>query len=99
MGNESEESLIDELSGICNANGISFVVAGISAEPMTADMLGYCQTKGLRTVDISVDLGIPNNTNLPYDVHPSALAHRQYAQKLESFLCAQLIEKHLCLRR
>jgi len=42
--------------------------------------------EGIATVDISVDLKIPANNNLPHDLHPSAIANRQYADKLDGFL-------------
>lgn len=51
-------------------------------------MLEHCNNEGIKTVDNSVDLSRKENTNLPYDSHPSATANMQYAQKLYSFLNA-----------
>jgi hypothetical protein len=62
-------------------------------------MLEYCKGRGIDTVDISVDLDIKENTNLPYDNHPSALANQQYAQKLRQPLCAGLIDEPSCERK
>ena len=49
-------------------------------------MLEYARSEGIMVTDISVDLRIKENTNLPHDCHPSAFAHEQYAEKLEAFL-------------
>ena len=78
--------------------GIELVVAGLTSDPGTADMLSYCNAEGLKTVDIWVDfLNIKENNNLPYDSHPSAVAHRQYAQKLEHFLRSDVLNNHFSL--
>ena len=63
---------------------LSWVVAGINSG--SAKMLEELSKEGIATVDISVDLKIPANNNLPHDLHPSAIANRQYAEKLEFFL-------------
>lgn len=81
--------LIEEFSNLCKANRIDFIVAGIGFDSTTAEMLEYCKGRGIATVDISVDPRIKENTNLPYDAHPSAVANRQYAQKLAAFLSNQ----------
>ena len=49
----------------------------------------------IMTVDISVDLGIKENTNLPYDGHPSAIANQQYARKLDLFLCNKSLVRRM----
>ena len=83
---EVTKAIVKEISALCRANGIEMVVAGLTADSITADMLLYCQREGIRTANIWVDLSIKENNSLPYDTHPSALAHKQYAEKLESFL-------------
>jgi hypothetical protein len=88
---EVSTAVIEEFSQLCNANGIPLVVAGISMDPTTAEMLEHCGKLGIRTLDISVDLTIPGNANA-YDGHPTAIVNQQYAQKLESYLCRDLIE-------
>jgi len=88
-GTSSRHDPRDVLESIrrCKANGSAFVVAGIYSNPATAEMLEYFSRKGTMTVDISVDLSMKGNTNLPYEPHPSAIANEQYEYKLESFLC------------
>jgi hypothetical protein len=83
---EVTKAIVREISELCRRNGIELVVAGLTSDSITSDMLLYCQREGIRTTSIWVDLSIKENNNLPYDSHPSALAHKQYAEKLESFL-------------
>jgi hypothetical protein len=93
---EVSKAIIEEFFDICKAHGIVFVVAGIFGSPATAEMLDYCQGKGMMAVDISVDMTIKENTYLPYDGHPSAIANRQFAQKLNSFLCSKVMIEPPC---
>lgn len=93
---EVSKAIIEEFFNICKNNGIVFVVAGIFASPATAEMLDYCRSKGMMAVDMSVDMSIKENTNLPYDGHPSAIANRQFAQKLNSFLCSKVMNQPPC---
>lgn len=86
------KAIIEEFAELCK-------VAGIVSDAPTAEMLEYCKSRGMTTVDISVDLNIKENTNLPYDNHPSALEDRQYAQKLRPVVCARLIDEPSCVAR
>lgn len=87
------KAVLDEFWNLCKQNGIEFVLAGIYPDPLTAEMLHYFHTKGATTVDISVDMTRQENANMPYDAHPSAFANKQFAEKLETFLRGELIEK------
>jgi len=96
---EVSKAIIEDFAELCKANQIEFMVAGITSDAATAEMLEYCKNRGMTTVDISVDLNIKENTNLPFDNHPSALADQQYAQKLRPVLCAKLIDEPSCAAR
>lgn len=93
---EVSKAIVDEIAALCNANQIPFILTGITSDAETADMLQYGRSRGLTTLDISVDLNIKENTNLPYDNHPSALANKAYAQKLRPVICARLIGEPSC---
>jgi hypothetical protein len=69
--------------------GIAFVVAGIAHDPDTRAMLERCRAAGWRAEDVSVDLELPGMRNLPWDPHPSAAAHRLYADRLGSYLARE----------
>jgi hypothetical protein len=86
MTEQVSRAVLEEFWNECQAEGIPFVLAGISYDPRTAEMLAYFKNKGAPTVDISVDSKIVGNTNYPFDVHPSASANTQSAQKLRAFL-------------
>lgn len=85
-GRAITERIVREMNELSEREGAELFVAGITGDPMTADALDRFEKIGIDTVDISVDLSIPEHTNLPRAAHPSALANRQYASKLESFL-------------
>ncbi|HEX8920348.1 MAG TPA: SGNH/GDSL hydrolase family protein [Pyrinomonadaceae bacterium] len=89
---EVTKAIIKEFSDLCEANRIELVVAALTSDPTTKDMLDYCRSEGIKTTNMWVDyLNIKENNNLPFDSHPSALAHRQYEQKLESFLLQDVL--------
>ena len=81
---EVSKAIIEEFNRVAEAKGVKLVVVGINSG--SAKMLQELSQEGIPTADISVDLKIPANNNLPHDSHPSAIANRQYAEKLEGFL-------------
>lgn len=93
QSHEITKAIIKEFADLCKAHGIELIVAGLTSDPTTQDIFRYCNREGVKTVDIWVDfLNIKENSNLPYDSHPSAVAHRQYAQKLEHFLRSNILD-------
>jgi hypothetical protein len=93
QSHEITKVIIKEIADLCVAHGIKLVVASLTSDPISSDMLEYCSREKITTADVSVDLTIKENNNLPYDSHPSAIAHRQYARKLESFLLSNVLNK------
>jgi len=83
---EVTKAIVKEMVELCKSHGIEMVFVSLTSDPLSADMLRYCQTESIKTSNIWVDLSKNENNNLPYDSHPNANAHRQYAEKLESFL-------------
>lgn len=77
----------------CKTNGIEFVVAGITRGNITKDVLNFCSSKNIKTVDISVSLSDPKNRNLPYDDHPGFPAQQHYAETLCNFLKGNILNK------
>ena len=84
------EALVGEMAELAKKRGVKFMVAGINQRPETFEMLDFAQSHGISNVNISVDLDVKENTNQPYDGHPSASANNKYADKLETFLRAEL---------
>jgi hypothetical protein len=80
------ETLLLEIASLARANGVPLVIAGISEDPPTKNVLRFAEENGIPWVDMSTDLSAPGFRNLPIDTHPSALAHREFARKLTGYL-------------
>jgi hypothetical protein len=90
---EVTKAIIKEMQDQCKARGVEFVVVNLDSNPITSDMMEFCQGQGIKTASLYVDIeNIKENNNLPYDSHPSALAHKQYARKLETFLRTDVLK-------
>lgn len=74
--NEVTKLLINEIISLCRAHNINVVVASLTSDSTTSDMLDYCRRSGVQTVNVTVDLTKKENNNFPFDSHPSAVAHR-----------------------
>lgn len=81
----SQAVILDMLS-LADQHGVELVIAGVTDFTRTATMLKFAGEINIATVDISVDLSDPIHNNLPHDNHPSAIANKKYADKLEQFL-------------
>lgn len=81
---EVSRRLILKMHRICAKKGIPFVLAGIEPDGGTVSMLERCAGDGVVMADISVDRGEAGMSLEPWDPHPSAAAHRIYAERLVS---------------
>lgn len=88
------KALMLEMADLAAKNKINFAVAGIWDDDITREMLVFCLKKGIKAVDISVDLTQVSNTNLPHDNHPGPAACRQYADKLSRFMNTYMFDKN-----
>jgi len=79
-------AIIREFDELCRANNIPLVIAGITTEKLTGEMLDWCRQQGMTAMDLSVDVKQERYNNKPHDAHPSALAHKEYASKLHAYL-------------
>ena len=89
---EVTKAILKQIIELCRAHGVELVVAGLTSDATTASMFEYCKGEGVKVVDIYVDRLAKENNNLPYDSHPSAVAHREYARKLEAFLRSAVLK-------
>jgi hypothetical protein len=87
------KAIMKEIASLCRAQGVEVVVAALTSDATTSDMLAHAQSEGMKTFSMFVDLSIKENNNLPFDSHPSAAAHRQYAQLLKPYLVSRLQEE------
>ncbi|MBI1852917.1 MAG: SGNH/GDSL hydrolase family protein [Planctomycetes bacterium] len=90
---EVTEKLVGEMADLCRARGIAFVVAGMISSPISTDLLTWCRSHEIRTVDVGVDVAAPEN-RLPDDPHPNPIAHRRYADVLARFLESDVFARH-----
>lgn len=80
------EAIVMEFAKVAREHGVQLVVAGITADETTRDTLKFARAKNLVAGDISVDLSVSENINLPHNSHPSARANEHYAQRLLGLL-------------
>ncbi len=83
------QALIAEMASLAKRHEVKFIIAGIHGGQA---MLDWAKSNGIPGVDISVDLNIRENTNLPHDGHASAIANKKYADTLEAFLRANVLQ-------
>jgi hypothetical protein len=82
-------ALLLDIAARCQAVQVPLVIAGIGHDEATRSMLRELASAGVRTVDVSVDLALPENSLLPVDWHPSPAAQAAYARKLLAYLQAE----------
>jgi len=84
---EVSKALVNEMAMLARKHDVKFIVANIKDGQA---MLDFAEKNKILNIDISVDYALSENNNLPYDHHPSAIAHKKYADKLEGFLRTEL---------
>lgn len=87
------KELIGQMGQLAKSHGVELILANIDRGPAGRRMLRQARTAGIQAVDISVNRQDPRNTNLPHDAHPSALANRKYADRLDKLLRARLANR------
>ena len=76
--------LLRQIHLLCQENDIDLVVALMTSDMPSSIIKTYCKTLNIKTIDLNLDLASPRYTNLPYDSHPNALAHKEYAERISS---------------
>lgn len=74
------QHLIGEIHELSQEAGADFLLAGITQDPATSDMLAFFESQAVPVVDMAVDLTDPALSFLPVDPHPNPAAHLLYAQ-------------------
>lgn len=87
-------TLFRRINDLCNAHNTNLLVAALTKTSETTAFLKQCRHHGLTVADISVDLLESHYNNQPYDSHPNALAHKQFANALKPVLEALIHKKH-----
>ena len=71
---------------LCKTNNIRLIIAGITPNKRTKELINFCKLNQIEAIDISVDLFDVAFNNLPYDTHPNEKAHQIFAKKLANYL-------------
>jgi len=83
--------LLLELKQFCEKYNIELVIAGITDNLSTKELLAFCKLNKITAVDISIDLMSNQFNNFPHDSHPNAQAHHFFAKKLASFIKSKIL--------
>jgi len=75
-------SLFLKMQAFCEQHKIKLIVTGLTKNYATRKFLKQLQSKGIETLNISLDLSKKKYNQLPYDSHPNATAHTHFAQSL-----------------
>ncbi len=76
--------LLDNIIALCKDGQISLILSNIAGDSELFQK--SAQKNQIPYLDISVDMSLEENTNHPYDGHPSHQANEAYAEKIHSFL-------------
>jgi len=76
-------AILLEMAKVARDHGTGLLIADIGYPPSVRD---FAKQNGIQSADIGLDPSVPENTNLPDDSHPSAAAHRHYANEVASLL-------------
>jgi len=74
------QKIFRDLHTLCQAAGIQLIIAGITQDTHTQQMLLYCDSLNIPTWNLMIDMTNPQNTNAPHDDHPNANSHAHYTQ-------------------
>jgi hypothetical protein len=78
--------LFSKMKAFCDEHKIKLIVTGLTKNKATREFLESLKRKGIRTVDISLDLRKKKYNQLPYDSHPNEKAHAYFAQALNPII-------------
>ena len=79
-------ALFVKMKAFCDQHYIELIVTGLTKNRTTLKFLSKLESSGIRTADISLDLGNTKYNQLPYDSHPNEKAHAYFAQALSPII-------------
>lgn len=65
--------------------GVKLILSTMTFDEVTQRLIAHCKARSIETINITIDLKQKGFTNAPYDSHPSAKAHKLYAEKLSAY--------------
>lgn len=82
--------LLKKIVKLCKQKNIRLLITNIWEDKTFIEEFSY--THQVPFVDIAVDLNKKEFTNRPFDSHPSAMAHQEYAKKLLDFITTIILK-------
>jgi hypothetical protein len=90
---EVSKRLLLEMATLAKHYQVHLVLAGVMDDEPTHDMLTFAQAQGIMATDLSSDLDRDEYWDVPLGGgHPSALANRKYAERLDAFLRNEVLK-------
>jgi hypothetical protein len=84
---EVSKRLLLEMAHLAMQHHVTLVVAGIMDDELTHELLTFAHNQGIPALELADDLTTDAYWNVPHDGgHPSPLANRLYAARLEALL-------------
>lgn len=87
------QRLLEQINELCLEKGSKLIVAGITKDPVTSNLMSYCDSLDITTCYMGIDLHNPIYHNAPWDTHPNARAAAHFAMKMEAEI-ARLEKAH-----
>lgn len=79
-------AFIDRIHSLCKTANIKLMISYMSNDDATNKLIAHCKAASIPVIDLFIDLTQQTYTNAPYDSHPNARAHQEYAEKLLPYL-------------
>ena len=90
----ASKTLLSSMADLCSQHDVQLLVTNIDERQDSYVIEDFCSTESIAYVSISPDFSNDSYRNLPFDNHPSALAHKFYADKVVAYLVEQKLEIH-----
>ncbi|MCU0612961.1 MAG: hypothetical protein MUE60_14390 [Candidatus Eisenbacteria bacterium] len=87
--NRVSKAIVEAFYQLAEDRGVNPLIACLTDDPASQGILDHCRRARIPCVDVSVDLTLPQYTNLPSDPHPSPLAHQHYAAGIHDCLAKE----------
>lgn len=80
------QGIVAALHNLCQQHNIRLMVSIMTQDKQAKNLQRFCQKHQIETIDLAIDFDDPQYTLMPYDGHPSAAAHRVFADRIKEAL-------------
>ena len=86
QNNKVTQRIIKSLHTHCQQHDIRLIISIMTKDIYAKKLQAFCQSSQIETLDLAIDFENPTFTLQPYDGHPSAAAHRVFADRIKTYL-------------